>query len=94
MRIVLWIKYSFRFVNYNKIITEKKLENYYDLIMNGSKMRFIYMKTDDAMSENVMGFVDVFPNEEFNLLSKNGSHDQRITSQRNETPDHLLFGRR
>lgn len=55
-------------VNYNKLIKEKNLENYYDIIQNGNKMRFIYLQSIDG-SENIIGFVDRLP-KEFGLYDK------------------------
>jgi len=48
---------------YNKQIKENKLKNKYELITNGSRIYFTYMKLPNPIQENVIAFLDVLPNE-------------------------------
>jgi DNA polymerase elongation subunit (family B) len=50
-------------VNYNKLIDKYKLERDCDIIKSGSKMKFIYLKTNAFNQENIIGFVDDLPKE-------------------------------
>jgi len=48
---------------YNKQIKDNKLKNKYELITNGSRIYFTYMKMPNAIQENVIAFPDVLPSE-------------------------------
>lgn len=51
---------------YNFHVKRLGLENKYHLINSGDKIRFVYLKTPNTFHENVIGWVDKFP-EEFNI---------------------------
>ncbi|MEK9696345.1 MAG: DNA polymerase domain-containing protein, partial [Candidatus Poseidoniales archaeon] len=51
---------------YNKLIKDNKLQKRYELVANGNRIFFTYMKLPNPMQENVMAFPDVMP-EEFKL---------------------------
>ena len=48
---------------YNHLIKEKKLTGKYDIIQEGEKMRFIYLKSPNTIREEVIGFIDYLPDE-------------------------------
>lgn len=48
---------------YNKILKEKGLENRYELITNGNKMKYLYLKTPNPVRENVIAFPEFLPKE-------------------------------
>ena len=48
---------------FNHYIKENKLDNKYSLINNGEKIKFIYMKKPNPIHENVLSFIQEFPNE-------------------------------
>jgi len=48
---------------YNKLVKEAKLSKKYELITNGSRIFFTYMKKRNPMHENVIAFPDVLPQE-------------------------------
>jgi DNA polymerase elongation subunit (family B) len=48
---------------YNKQIKDHKLKNKYEMITNGSRIYFTYMKMPNPIQENVIAFPDVLPNE-------------------------------
>jgi DNA polymerase elongation subunit (family B) len=49
---------------FNNIINSNpKLKTTYDLIYDADKMKFVYMKTNSAWQENVLGFKDKWPKE-------------------------------
>ena len=48
---------------YNKTILEKKLENRYELIKDGDKIKFCYMKLPNPLRENVFGCLSEMPPE-------------------------------
>lgn len=49
---------------YNKVISSTpKLKTVYDLIYDADKMKFLYMKTNSAWQDNVIGFKDKWPKE-------------------------------
>lgn len=53
-------------IMYNHYIREHKLENKYNLIANGEKIKYLYMKVPNPMGQNVFGFISDIP-PEFNL---------------------------
>lgn len=46
---------------YNHYIKKHKLENEYEMIYNGDKIKFLYLKVPNAINENVFGFKDAWP---------------------------------
>ncbi|MCX6783304.1 MAG: hypothetical protein NTZ20_04970 [Candidatus Levybacteria bacterium] len=53
---------------YNHFIDEYKLDKKYQKIKSGDKIKFIYLKVPNIIRENIIGFIDVLP-DEFNLQS-------------------------
>ena len=51
---------------YNKLIKDNKLSRKYEVVTDGSRIFFTYMKLPNPMQENVLAFPDVMP-EEFKL---------------------------
>ncbi|HRC95442.1 MAG TPA: DNA polymerase domain-containing protein [Coprothermobacter proteolyticus] len=51
---------------YNFHVKRLGLENKYHLIGSGDKIRFVYLKMPNVLHENVIGWIDKFP-EEFNI---------------------------
>jgi DNA polymerase elongation subunit (family B) len=48
---------------YNKLIKDNKLSRKYEVVTNGSRIFFTYMKVPNIMQENVIAFPDVLPQE-------------------------------
>jgi DNA polymerase elongation subunit (family B) len=48
---------------YNHAIKSKGLQNKYELIRNGSKIKYIYLKKRNPINENVIGFINKLPPE-------------------------------
>lgn len=48
---------------YNKLVKNAKLTKRYELVTNGSRIFFTYMKKPNPMQENVIAFPDVLPEE-------------------------------
>ena len=48
---------------YNKLIKDNKLSRKYEVVTNGSRIFFTYMKVPNIMQENVIAFPDVLPVE-------------------------------
>ena len=48
---------------FNHYIKEKKLTNKYSLINNGEKVKFIFLKKPNIIQENVISFIQQFPEE-------------------------------
>ena len=48
---------------YNKSLKENKLTKKYELVTNGSRIFFTYMKLPNAIQENVIAFPDILPKE-------------------------------
>lgn len=53
-------------VVYNRLVKELGLTHKYHMISEGSKMKFVYLKTPNPVHQNVVGFIDQLP-PEFNL---------------------------
>ena len=53
---------------YNKYIEKNHLENKYNFISNGEKIKYCYLKMPNPIMENVIGFIQNLP-PEFNLHS-------------------------
>ena len=51
---------------YNKSMKDHKLSKKYEMITNGDKIKFCYLKVPNSIRENVIAFPDVLP-KEFNL---------------------------
>lgn len=50
-------------INYNKLVSDKKLSNRYEYIRNGSKIKFLPLKQPNPLKSHVIGFIDVLPQE-------------------------------
>ena len=48
---------------FNHYVKQKKLTNKYSLIGNGEKVKFLYLKKPNIIQENVVSFIQDFPNE-------------------------------
>lgn len=48
---------------YNKYVKQLKLNNKYELITNGSRIKFTYLRLPNSIRENVVSFPDVLPEE-------------------------------
>ena len=48
---------------HNYYIKQNKLENKYELITNGDRIKFVYLKMPNAIRQNVIAFKDVLPKE-------------------------------
>jgi len=48
---------------YNKMIKKMKLEEKYDLIRSGDKIKFLYLKEPNIFHENIISFPDTLPRE-------------------------------
>lgn len=53
---------------YNNMIKKMKLEEKYELIRSGDKIKFLYLKEPNIFGENIISFPDTLPRE-FNLDS-------------------------
>ena len=48
---------------FNHYIKKNKLDNKYSLIQNGEKVKFCYLKKPNVIHENIISFIQDFPNE-------------------------------
>jgi hypothetical protein len=48
---------------YNHYVKKHKLDNKYSLIQNGEKVKFCYLKKPNIIHENIISFIQDFPNE-------------------------------
>jgi DNA polymerase elongation subunit (family B) len=48
---------------FNFLLKEKKILHKYNLINDGEKIKFVYLKVPNPISENVMSFITEFPDE-------------------------------
>lgn len=48
---------------YNYLIKKFNLEQQYELIKDGEKVRYVFLRMPNVYQENVIGFVDTFPKE-------------------------------
>jgi DNA polymerase elongation subunit (family B) len=48
---------------YNKLIEDLKLTNKYEMLNNGSKIKFTYLKVPNRINENVIGYPTILPPE-------------------------------
>lgn len=48
---------------YNKMIKARKLENRYQLVQSGDKIKFVYLNTPNPSMENMISFPNVLPKE-------------------------------
>jgi len=48
---------------YNNMIKKMKLQDKYDLIQSGDKIKFLYLKQPNIFHENIISFPDVLPRE-------------------------------
>ena len=51
---------------HNGLIKSKRLEDRYQPIRSGDKIKYVYLMTPNPIGENVIGYIDVLP-EEFGL---------------------------
>ena len=50
-------------IMYNHMVREQNLENKYNLIMDGEKIKYIYLKVPNKSGENVISFISQLPRE-------------------------------
>ena len=48
---------------YNFYISQRKLEHKYPLVQEGEKIKFLYLRRPNKISENVISFLNTFPRE-------------------------------
>lgn len=64
-------------LNYNSLIEAKKLQDKYELIKDGDKIKFVYLKLPNPSKQNILGFKDYLP-EEFNYLKEYIDYDTQF----------------
>lgn len=50
-------------INHNRQVNRLKIRNIYPLIVDGDKIKFCYLRTPNPLHQNVIGFMDEFPEE-------------------------------
>ena len=48
---------------FNYYVKKNQLDNKYNMINNGEKIKFVYLKKPNSIHENVISFINQFPNE-------------------------------
>jgi DNA polymerase elongation subunit (family B) len=48
---------------YNKLLTDRELENRYEIVKEGEKIKFCYLKTPNPLHENVVSVVNTLPRQ-------------------------------
>ena len=48
---------------FNYYVKKNQLDNKYNMINNGEKIKFVYLKKPNLIHENVISFINQFPNE-------------------------------
>jgi hypothetical protein len=52
--------------NYNNLLLEKGVQDKYEKIRNGDKIKYFYLKKNNPINQNIIAFKDTFP-EEFEM---------------------------
>ena len=50
-------------INHNKLLQEHNLTKKYETILDGNKIKFVYLKLPNTLQDNVIGFSDTLPKE-------------------------------
>lgn len=64
-------------LNYNSLIASKKLNDKYEYIKDGDKIKFVYLKLPNPTKQNVIAFKDYFP-EDFDYLKDYIDYDTQF----------------
>ena len=73
---------------YNELVKEKNLNNKYETIQNGDKIKFTYLKMPNPAKQNVIAFPIIMPNE-FDL-SRFVDYDMQFNKSYLEPIKHIL----